>query len=99
MRLIARFLAVARQHGHHVHIDLAGWVARPLNTKRLQNNDFDCGVWVLAAIFAVIRGSRVTGLHEQDMGNLRRYVRSMVLALPALSSYSNTRSTYKDSSQ
>ncbi|KAG1839146.1 hypothetical protein DFJ58DRAFT_718617 [Suillus subalutaceus] len=99
MRLIARFLAVARQHGHHVHIDLAGWVARPLNTKRLQNNDFDCGVWVLAAIFAVIRGSRVTGLHEQDMGHLRRYVRSMVLALPALSSYSNTRSTYKDSSQ
>ncbi|KAG1859382.1 hypothetical protein DFJ58DRAFT_840241 [Suillus subalutaceus] len=87
MRLIARFLAVVRQHGHHVHIDLAGWVARPLNTKRLQNNDFDCGVWVLAAIFAVIRGSRVTGLHEQDMGNLRRYVRSMVLALPALSSY------------
>jgi hypothetical protein len=33
MRLIARFLAVARQHGHHVHIDLAGWVARPLNVS------------------------------------------------------------------
>lgn len=35
MKLIARFLAVARQHGHHVDIDLEGWVARPLNVSSL----------------------------------------------------------------
>jgi hypothetical protein len=33
IRLIARFLAVARQCGHHFHIDLEGWVARPLNVS------------------------------------------------------------------
>ncbi|KAG2096052.1 uncharacterized protein F5147DRAFT_747619 [Suillus discolor] len=71
IRLIARFIAIARQHGHHVHIDLEGWVARPLNIKCLQNNDFDCGLWILAAIFAVVRGSHITGLHERDMDNLR----------------------------
>lgn len=56
---------------------------------RLQNNDFDCGLWVLATIFAVVRGNHITGLHEWDMDNLRRYMRTMVLALPALSSYSS----------
>ncbi|KAG2751616.1 hypothetical protein P692DRAFT_20774814 [Suillus brevipes Sb2] len=89
IRLIARFLAVAHQRGHHFHIDLEGWVARPLNVICLQNNDFDCGLWVLATIFAVVRGNHITGLHEWDMNNLRHYMRTMVLALPALSSYSS----------
>lgn len=99
MRLIARFLAIARLHEHRVNVDLEGWVARPLNVsftlhfhnvsdhfvlfqvQRLQNNDFDCGVWVLATIFAVVRGKHITGVREQDMDNLRHYLRTMVLAL------------------
>ncbi|KAG1799095.1 hypothetical protein EV424DRAFT_1276662, partial [Suillus variegatus] len=69
-------------HEHRVNVDLEGWVARPLNVQRLQNNDFDCGVWVLATIFAVVRGKHITGVWEQDMDNLRHYLRTMVLALP-----------------
>jgi hypothetical protein len=33
MRLIVRFLAIARQHEYRVNIDLEGWVARPLNVS------------------------------------------------------------------
>ncbi|KAG1724163.1 uncharacterized protein EDB91DRAFT_1087579 [Suillus paluster] len=70
MRLIAWFLAIACQHQHRVNIDLEGWVARPLNVQCVQNNDFDCGVWVLATIFAVVRSKHIMGVLEQDMVNL-----------------------------
>ncbi|KAG1864624.1 hypothetical protein C8R48DRAFT_601821 [Suillus tomentosus] len=62
MKLVCRLLMVARQRGKEVHIDLDGWVARPLNLKPYQTNGYDCGVWILAAMIAILRGHHVTGL-------------------------------------
>ncbi|KAG1749430.1 hypothetical protein EDB19DRAFT_1679681 [Suillus lakei] len=83
MRLIERFLTVARQRHSGVQIDLEGWKVRALNINPCQTNSYDCGVWILAAMIAVLRGRHVTGLHEEQMSNLRHYLRSLVLSIPA----------------
>ncbi|KAG0697548.1 hypothetical protein DFH29DRAFT_811561, partial [Suillus ampliporus] len=56
MKFVCRLLMVARQRDKNVHIDLDGWVAHPLTLKPLQTNGYDCGIWVLATIIAVLRG-------------------------------------------
>ncbi|KAG0699786.1 hypothetical protein DFH29DRAFT_983380 [Suillus ampliporus] len=76
MRLIAQLFAVANKHGHHILTDLLGWVARPLNTQCLQNNSYDCGLWVPAMLTA--------GLREDDIHCLRRYLCSLTHSLPAV---------------
>ncbi|OAX32297.1 hypothetical protein K503DRAFT_702255 [Rhizopogon vinicolor AM-OR11-026] len=81
MKLIAWLLTVAHKHHHPVSVDLQGWVAHPLNIQRLQNNGYDCGVWVLAAMIAVLRGRHVTGVREVDIGNLRHYLSVLVLSI------------------
>ncbi|KAG1879476.1 hypothetical protein C8R48DRAFT_767734 [Suillus tomentosus] len=84
MKLVCRLLMVARQRGKEVHIDLDGWVARPLNLKPYQTNGYDCGVWILAAMIAVLRGHHITGLREDEMSDLRHYLRTRVLAIPVV---------------
>ncbi|KAG2054503.1 hypothetical protein BDR06DRAFT_1049502 [Suillus hirtellus] len=84
MKLVCRLLMVACQRGKEVHIDLDGWVARPLNLKPYQTNGYDCGVWILAAMIAVLRGHHVTGLREDEMSDLRHYLRTRVLAIPVV---------------
>ncbi|KAG0706003.1 hypothetical protein DFH29DRAFT_980719 [Suillus ampliporus] len=83
MKLIGRLILLARKYQHHVPVDLEGWVARPLNIQPLQTNNYDCGVWVLAAIIAVLRGRHVTGVREADIGDLRYYLSMLVLSLPS----------------
>ncbi|KAG1867477.1 hypothetical protein C8R48DRAFT_771969 [Suillus tomentosus] len=82
MKFICRLLIVARYHNKEVHIDLDGWVARPLTIKALQTNGYDCGVWILANIIAVLRGRQITGLREDEMKDLRYYLHTRVLSLP-----------------
>lgn len=53
--------------------------------EHLQTNGYDCGVWVLATILAIVRGRYVTGMHERDMDNMRYYLHTMVFALPMMS--------------
>lgn len=82
MKLIERFLTVARQRHSGVQIDLEGWKARVLNVNPCQSNTYDCGLWVLAAMIAVLRGRHVTGLHEEQMSDLRHYLCNLVLSIP-----------------
>ncbi|KAG2144610.1 hypothetical protein DEU56DRAFT_732418, partial [Suillus clintonianus] len=82
MKLVGRLILLARKHHHHFPVDLEGWVARPLNIQPLQTNSYDCGVWVLAAIVAVLRGRHVMGVREADIGDLRHYLSMLVLSLP-----------------
>ncbi|KAG2115640.1 hypothetical protein DEU56DRAFT_932629 [Suillus clintonianus] len=82
MKLVGRLILLARKHHHHLPVDLEGWVARPLNIQPLQTNSYDCGIWVLAAIVAVLRGRHVTGVREADIGDLRHYLSMLVLSLP-----------------
>ena len=51
-------------------------------TRALQTNDYDCGLWVLASIAAVIQGHDAMGLVESDMPAFRRYLQACVLSIP-----------------
>ena len=52
-------------------------------TRALQTNGYDCGLWVLATVAAVLRGHDATGLTESNMLSLRYYLRSSVLSMIA----------------
>jgi hypothetical protein len=49
---------------------------------RLQTNGYDCGVWVLASIAAVLRGFDVMGFSETDIPWFRQFIMYHVLSLP-----------------
>jgi len=53
-----------------------------LQTERLQTNDYNCGLWVLANAAAVLQGHDATGLTEGDMLTFRYYLQSRVLSIP-----------------
>ncbi|KIM66829.1 hypothetical protein SCLCIDRAFT_109629, partial [Scleroderma citrinum Foug A] len=48
-------------------VDSHPWIARPTTTWALQMNDYDCGLWVLATVVAILRGHDAMGLREGDM--------------------------------
>ncbi|KIK34569.1 hypothetical protein CY34DRAFT_26825 [Suillus luteus UH-Slu-Lm8-n1] len=81
MKLIAWLFAVANKHDHHILTDLWGWVAWPLNIQYLQNNSYDCSLWVLATLTAVLHRRHVSGLQEDDIPCLRHYLCTLVLSL------------------
>ena len=52
-------------------------------TRALQTNGYDCGLWVLATVAAVFRGYDATGLTEGDMLAFWYYLHSLcVLSIP-----------------
>jgi len=52
--LTHRLADIAAAHGHTLKIDDSPWHAYSTSTEMLQTNGYDCGVWVLACIAAVI---------------------------------------------
>jgi len=51
-------------------------------TEPIQSNGYDCGLWILAQMAAVLRGFDVTALQENDMPTFRRYLRVLVARIP-----------------
>ena len=49
----------------------------------MQRNDYDCGVWVLSSIAAVLRGFNVTGLDQEEIPWFRHFLLMLVLAQPS----------------
>ena len=47
-----------------------------------QSNCYDCGIWVLVGIAAVLCGYDVTGLCEENIAHFRQYLGALVLSLP-----------------
>ncbi|KAG6839934.1 hypothetical protein C0991_010226 [Blastosporella zonata] len=82
-RLIEKLVINANRHGHPLHVVTEeGWTARPVLLHSSQSNGYDCGLWVLATISAVLCGYHSSGLVESDMPNLRSYLLRHILALP-----------------
>jgi hypothetical protein len=48
----------------------------------IQKNGYDCGLWVLAGIAAVLRGYDVTDFLDEDMPWFRRFVAGLVMSIP-----------------
>ncbi|KAG1888274.1 hypothetical protein F4604DRAFT_1877402 [Suillus subluteus] len=82
MNLIARLSSIAHQWRGSDRIDLKGWVARPLTLDPLQTNGYDCGLWVLATLAAVLWGAHRSGMCEEDMIAFQHYIRTLVMRLP-----------------
>lgn len=83
MKLIVRFSIIARANGHATPQDsFNGWTGIPLIIHPVQTNGFDCGVWTLAGIWAVLGGFEVTSHTEATIGRVRSCLLSAILALP-----------------
>ncbi|KAG6907112.1 hypothetical protein DXG01_010488 [Tephrocybe rancida] len=80
---IERLVVNANRHGHELHVVTEeGWTARPVLLRPCQTNGYDCGVWVLATIAAVLCGFHCSGLLESDMQALQSLILRHILALP-----------------
>ncbi|TFK17498.1 hypothetical protein FA15DRAFT_734591, partial [Coprinopsis marcescibilis] len=62
----------------------ASWVASPLVRKAVQTNGYDCGVWVLMVISAILRGFHLPSLDEHNLPYFRHLLYQYVLRLPVL---------------
>ncbi|KAI0746147.1 hypothetical protein C8Q76DRAFT_605599, partial [Earliella scabrosa] len=66
------------------------WCAHTLTSDRLQTNGFDCGIWVLACIAALLRGFESVRLSEKDIGKFRTRLLGLLIertteeSIPAL---------------
>ncbi|KAG6369442.1 hypothetical protein JVT61DRAFT_14860 [Boletus reticuloceps] len=79
-RLIGRLSSIALSNASIPRRDLGVWTASPVLPR--QSNGYDCGVWVLAQIAAVLRGAHVTNLTENDMPAFRRHLYILIRRMP-----------------
>ena len=86
MALVRELVLAANMNGHPLHVVTEeGWTARPIVTTPLQTGPVSCGLWVLAAIAAVLRGYHLPPLVESDMPSLRHSLYRHILYLPSVS--------------
>ncbi|KIM52698.1 hypothetical protein SCLCIDRAFT_32448 [Scleroderma citrinum Foug A] len=77
MQLISSLSFVASKKLRIAQNVWGSWSAYPIVT-----NGYDCGLWVLAQVAAVLWGRDITNLREEDMGKFRRYLQSLILSIP-----------------
>ncbi|KAI9059331.1 hypothetical protein FKP32DRAFT_1668689 [Trametes sanguinea] len=58
-----------------------GWEAYPLVETPLQTNSYDCGVWVLACIAALLRGYHSVQLSQTDISRFRSDLLGLIVSL------------------
>ncbi|KAF9469487.1 hypothetical protein BDZ94DRAFT_692 [Collybia nuda] len=83
MRLVTRLVLLANKNGHPLHVVVEeGWTARPVLVQRRQFNGFDCGLFVLANILAVLHGCHVSAISQGEMQDFRERLLTHLLHLP-----------------
>ncbi|KZP28678.1 hypothetical protein FIBSPDRAFT_994208 [Athelia psychrophila] len=83
MTLIARLSCIARKNNQPCsQYDFEDWIAQPLLVEPAQTNGYDCGIWILAVVDAVLRGHDTTSCKEQDMVVFRQCLLNLMLQLP-----------------
>ncbi|KAK1225825.1 hypothetical protein PQX77_011236 [Marasmius sp. AFHP31] len=84
--VVSRLVDMAKDHGYPLISSslstLACWTARPLQMERLQHNSYDCGVWILWIIAAVVRGFDYACIEEQYIPKFRKYLANLVRTIP-----------------
>ncbi|TFK63382.1 hypothetical protein BDN72DRAFT_775931 [Pluteus cervinus] len=81
--LVKRMYLLAELRGHTIYtraID-QDWTAQQLVFERLQHNNYDCGVWVLAFITSILRGYQSLRTPEVHIPILRERLHRAVLCL------------------
>ncbi|KAL0569425.1 hypothetical protein V5O48_012542 [Marasmius crinis-equi] len=84
--IMRRLISMAKDHGFVSPFpslsDLASWTARPLHIVALQTNSYDCGLWVLWVMAAVIRGFDYAAIEEKDIVKFRKYLARLIRTVP-----------------
>ncbi|KAI0059012.1 hypothetical protein BV25DRAFT_1809822 [Artomyces pyxidatus] len=82
LRFVLSLSEVAKLHNHPMDLDMSRWEAWHAHIEALQHNSHDCGVWVLAAMFARLRGYDTVNLPEENIKGFRAFLLSLVHRLP-----------------
>ncbi|KAK1218014.1 hypothetical protein PQX77_019312 [Marasmius sp. AFHP31] len=84
--VIRRLVTMAKDHGYVPAFAslsvLSTWSARLLQVHSVQSNGYDCGVWVLWVIAAVIRGFEFAHIEEKNIIRFRKYLANLVRTIP-----------------
>jgi Ulp1 family protease len=82
--LISRFIFIATKNDKDFSFDIIidGWSASPTCIVPMQTNGYNCGVWVLACIAAVLRGYHLPAIKESDIVVFRSFLSHLALSLP-----------------
>ncbi|KIK11678.1 hypothetical protein PISMIDRAFT_19325 [Pisolithus microcarpus 441] len=84
LKLVCRLFMIAMVKMVVPVRDFGEWMAFPVLLHAIQTNGYDCGLWVLAQIAAVLRGCEITGLREEDMIMFRKFLYIQVLRIPTI---------------
>ncbi|KAF7337111.1 hypothetical protein MVEN_02148700 [Mycena venus] len=86
MVFITRLTVLANRNNHPLHLNTEEdpWIAQPLfhQGQPRQSNGYDCGLWVLCMMAAILRGYHVTAITEREMAAVRRIFTDHILTLP-----------------
>ncbi|KAG6819416.1 hypothetical protein H0H93_012076, partial [Arthromyces matolae] len=82
MTFVTRLVSLSNKNGHALSTITSGWAALPTIISPCQTNGYDCGIWVLANIAAVLSGYQATGVLESDISYVRQSLLYTLLALP-----------------
>ncbi|KAI0701749.1 hypothetical protein C8Q76DRAFT_633393 [Earliella scabrosa] len=70
--LVHRLRRLAHERGLPMQsLDGEEWCAHTVTSDKLQTNGYDCGIWVLACIAALLQGFESVRLSEKDIGRFR----------------------------
>ncbi|KAI0676695.1 hypothetical protein C8Q78DRAFT_960079 [Trametes maxima] len=79
--LVYKLFRLSTEHGYKAR-DLDGdWVTYPLVSKALQHNGWDCGVWILACIGAILRGYHTVELSQEGIAEYRSRLAALVYTM------------------
>lgn len=82
MTLVARLSIIAGRNGFPcIQDDFTAWRAYPLHLQGIQTNGYNCGIWVLAAILAVLQGYDTTSMRETHIESLCTCIFNLILQL------------------
>ncbi|KAG7090139.1 hypothetical protein E1B28_011747 [Marasmius oreades] len=80
--VVHRLIATANDHGVKLTPPTPGWIAWPLMLQRLQSNDYDCGVWILFVMTAILRGKIIPTTTEKEIMEFRSLLVRLIRYLP-----------------
>ncbi|KAJ7490764.1 hypothetical protein FB451DRAFT_1124335 [Mycena latifolia] len=78
MVLITRMVVLANRNNHALSYSYT------CKGEPRQSNGYDCGLWVLCMMAAILRGYAITGVSEAQMGLVRRLFTDHILGMPRM---------------
>ncbi|KAJ7202987.1 hypothetical protein B0H12DRAFT_1035731 [Mycena haematopus] len=83
MTLVTRMVVLANRNGHDLHVSTEEdtWPAYPMFQAVRQSNGYDCGLWVICTLAAVMRGFSGAEVYEADMASARSVLADLIRTL------------------